>query len=530
MTALWFAAIKTLPLANALTAGAIGAALGTGPARIALDPTDLIALIVLWPAWRLWRGVRVETRRPLHARRLPLRVRKVSGTAALILAALATAATSPPPEPNAVTRLAVDGTKVYTGAAYFGSQSCRGYLSPDGGHSWFQADSESGAAFGAAIPAAVCNHLQAAHDTPTVACVPGQAEVCYRTALDGQVETTSDGGRSWTLAWGLPQPRLEFMRRAEGRSGVSWSGLPPGPFDPGPFDIVILPAQSGHRVVVAMGSEGVAVRDPDGTWSQAAVDRAAPAPVRATGAAEAVAVSRRPYWVALMLAFGVAWALSQRKGRRRRVWAVLFAVSAVWYCLVLNLPIIEIPWVIAYPVIAPMTALLAGAVVLGRLLVQAQGDWKRVLLAWMAWIIATGLLVIATWWLIGPECWMSFGDQLGTGLPGIMPQGIWEFVQHSPCAGWRIGLLVLAIVGGARLLVILARPSVGVPDGPLPADDWLVPATAGAFFLAAWLPFPLWAFGLIPSYGLAIGVAALGGGLVIAWGWQLDWKRWRAGL
>jgi hypothetical protein len=450
LTALWFAAIKTVPPANALTADAIGAILGTGPARIALDPTDVIALIILWPAWRLWRGVRVETRRPLHAWRLPLRVQQVSGTIALVVAAAATMATSQAAQTTLVNRLAVEGSDIYTGTAhrwepaaselagqrypadvYPGAtpqieRNCDGNRSGDGGHTWIWLSE--------IVSAPVCARLAADRDTPVVACVPGQVAVCYRTAPTGQVETTHDGGRSWSLAWGLPQHRLEFMRRADGRSGETLF-LGRTSFDPGPFDIVVLPAQNGHRVVVAMGSEGVAVRDPDGTWTQEPVDAATPTPLRATTVTAAVAVSRQPFWLALGLSLGLGWALARRSGQRGRAWAARIAILAIWYCLALALPVIALPGVIVYLMIAPMMAFLAGAAVLSRLLLRA-------------------------------------------------------------------------------------RTRSGDPAAPMPADKWLVRAAVGAFFLAAWVPFPLWAFGLIPSYGLAIGVAVLGGGLVLVWGWQ----------
>ncbi len=54
LTGIWFALLKTLPLVNAATCGLLAALLGH-PVQLVLDPTDLIALPVLVPAWLLWK-------------------------------------------------------------------------------------------------------------------------------------------------------------------------------------------------------------------------------------------------------------------------------------------------------------------------------------------------------------------------------------------------------------------------------------------------------------------------------------------
>ncbi len=53
VVALWFVLIKTTPIVNMLTAQFASLFIGA-PAQIILDPTDLIALVVLLPGWRMW--------------------------------------------------------------------------------------------------------------------------------------------------------------------------------------------------------------------------------------------------------------------------------------------------------------------------------------------------------------------------------------------------------------------------------------------------------------------------------------------
>lgn len=87
VTAVWFAAAKATPWGHALTVQIVSALLGH-PASIVLDPTDLIGLVALWPAWRLWRRAAAEAHRGGSLR---------AGWLALAMATVATVATSPPP-------------------------------------------------------------------------------------------------------------------------------------------------------------------------------------------------------------------------------------------------------------------------------------------------------------------------------------------------------------------------------------------------------------------------------------------------
>ncbi len=53
VVAVWFVLLKTSPSVNMLTAQFASVFIGA-PAQIILDPTDLLALVVLLPGWKLW--------------------------------------------------------------------------------------------------------------------------------------------------------------------------------------------------------------------------------------------------------------------------------------------------------------------------------------------------------------------------------------------------------------------------------------------------------------------------------------------
>lgn len=77
----WFVLIKTSPFVNLLTAQFASLFIGA-PAQIILDPTDLLALVVMLPGWKLWT-------QPKYV------IRWKQAYLVLIFGVLATAASSP---------------------------------------------------------------------------------------------------------------------------------------------------------------------------------------------------------------------------------------------------------------------------------------------------------------------------------------------------------------------------------------------------------------------------------------------------
>ena len=103
LTASLFALAKATPWGNALVMDLLLRAFAL-PTSIVLDPTDLVALLSLWPAWLLWR--RNELCEHAPARPVPR-----GAWLALAAGALASVATSPCPPLPIMTYIVVrDGT------------------------------------------------------------------------------------------------------------------------------------------------------------------------------------------------------------------------------------------------------------------------------------------------------------------------------------------------------------------------------------------------------------------------------------
>ncbi len=276
ITALWFAGLQLSPLVEAATMRLVGMITGGDGVNVR-DATDLVALAMLWPAWRIWyaedeigstSGARAITW--LH-RKPPSRLRPLLGSLALVLAAFATLATSPPYEPR-VQQLFEVGDRVCTNAVEFENDLYSVACSADGGRSWQPADDVEPPEYSRMQPPVA------------MACVPPDDRVCYRAAGEERIEVTQDGGRTWNLAWSIPESRQGYRDRI--LSPPWFFGLSFSSFDPGPDSMIVIGDDSSHHLIVANGSEGVVLRDMNGRWTQHGVGSLQPMPLRVSRAGE----------------------------------------------------------------------------------------------------------------------------------------------------------------------------------------------------------------------------------------------------
>ena len=240
LSALVFSGMKTLPAVNDLMAGLLSGLFHL-PVRIALDPTDLGALVMFIPAWRLWARIE-QGRRPAVPGKL--------GYAVLGLGALACVATSPCMPVSSIQRLiSIDGN-LY---ARMEPNNQLGLVSRDLGDSWEGIQP---------MPAEIFADIAKPPSLPLTLCDPVDELVCFRISGQPWVEGSQDGGASWHTAWRIPPERESYIRRANS-SGLAGCGKTPNFV---PLDMTFVSQPGGSTLVIAMGNEGIVIHPPSGDW------------------------------------------------------------------------------------------------------------------------------------------------------------------------------------------------------------------------------------------------------------------------
>jgi len=256
----WFATAKTIPVIHSFTVDV--ATFFVGDVQVVRDPSDALAVVMLIPAWLLYRRIAESPERSLS------RIVKVPAVCAAVVL---TTATSKPPEPG-VTKLIV-----HKGALHAVVPGDNRMFSTKDGTTWVETDGIDSARI-------------AKHTQQQLLRLPSGEELRLETyAVSGK-----RGSGDWQRQWGISADRREYMRIA---GATKWRTM----------DIALLPNSSGV-VVVALGTEGVVIRDARGTWHRRAVGPIRPTPAKAS-IFEATKMVASSQWFAGLAGALLAWSL-----------------------------------------------------------------------------------------------------------------------------------------------------------------------------------------------------------------------------
>jgi hypothetical protein len=114
---------------------------------------------------------------------------------------------------------------------------------------------------------------------PKKECFRDNASICFRISSgQSNVQISQNGGVDWKIDWKSPPGRELYMERHSSFEGAQ--------LDITPYDLGIFNFEGGDYVIIAMGNQGVMVRNSSGTWERFAVSAktlsAAPIPYRTT--------------------------------------------------------------------------------------------------------------------------------------------------------------------------------------------------------------------------------------------------------
>lgn len=223
IVAIWFVLLKTTPIVNLLTAHLASLFIGA-PAQIILDPTDLVALVVLLPTWMMWSR---------SQEMIPTKFAYV----ALSIGAFSVLATSPLPW----TVSNVTNLEYYKdGIVYAADKETMGTdnnypvaISLDGGVTWEDGDINNIAERN--LPIRICSHKR--------------PEYCVRLTKTHQLEQSFDYCETWKKI------QLDYFFI--------------------PNDLIFFDWEGKEYIIVAISEQGILRRElPDGEWEKIPVLRA----------------------------------------------------------------------------------------------------------------------------------------------------------------------------------------------------------------------------------------------------------------
>ncbi len=230
-TGLVFSLMNTIPAAHAAGLHLIQTILNA-PFILRLDPTDLFALPGLLIGWHIWQQVK-PTRQFKIAQAYPI----------LVLGALASIATSPPP-PSGIECLYQqnDGTIIATIPHY----TYNSFESRDGGLTWQRIEEDE---------ADMNRCIERDMNADWVISNPGNGQIQYWISPEKKVYISSDGGNDWQLELDLSASEAQIAYYKNIQS--YWYFFTTGPLD------ALVDGDTGN-LILAMGIEGILTRTPEG--------------------------------------------------------------------------------------------------------------------------------------------------------------------------------------------------------------------------------------------------------------------------
>ncbi len=230
--AILFSTLKTVPFINHFAINSLGVLLQT-PVQIILDPTDLVALGMFLPAWFLWNHIQTDP---------PAFFSNKQILVPIILAAFASiASTHAVPPPFTDSFFVKDGNLYAYSSSYQG-----GLIQYIGQNTWIAIDDDS-------IP--IPEYRSHQGEDEKIVCSVLNPHHCFRIRNLPFVEESFDNGKTWSIAWEVPDGRKIIFDRG-GKGGQNTI----------PNDLIFIPNED--RLFVAMVDNGLLVRSPEGNWQQ----------------------------------------------------------------------------------------------------------------------------------------------------------------------------------------------------------------------------------------------------------------------
>lgn len=261
VVAIWFTLLKISPFVNSLTSQLSSSVVGY-PTQFILDWTDLVGLIAMMPAWKLWN-------------QNPQWGQSKFAYIMLSVGIFASIATSPRlPTVETVTHLSIANDTVIA----FDIEHETMATSEDGGKNWTRSDGYSDK-----FPNEYVSLSK-------VECLADNESECYRIDGNKIVEISKNKGKTWDVSWELPADRITYLNRVN------------PDIDLGPYDLIIIPWEGRDYVLVATGGEGILRKElPDGAWERIRVENAEPTPYKTTSISNAVSITFREILVWFLL-------------------------------------------------------------------------------------------------------------------------------------------------------------------------------------------------------------------------------------